>query len=142
MSRMSRTFRNASLATLFTALAACAHHRDVRPGEGGLNSVDLKVEDKGDGYRDAMDQAEHYCDKREERPIIVSEDTQYVGSMDEQSYKTGRTVAKVAQVAGGAGYIFGGESERRAGGVVGLGGLVGDAALGQGYRYSMKFRCK
>ena len=124
-------------------LTSCAHHRDVRPGSDGLHRVVFQTEDKNQGFRDAMSQAQHFCESRGARsPVIVNEDSKYTGSMDEQSYKTGKTVAKVAQAAGGAAYVFGGRNERNAGGIVGLGGGIANSAMGEGYTYEMKFKCE
>jgi hypothetical protein len=138
---MPRPIKPLAAVAALSLMAACAHHRDVRPGEGGLNSVELSVEQRGDGYRKAMNEAEDYCDEHEKHPVIVDESTRYVGSMDEDTYRTTKTVTRAAEVVGGVGYVFGGKTERNVGGAVGLGGVVGDLALGDGYRYVMRFRC-
>lgn len=122
--------------------SACAHHRDVRPGEDGLNRVVLMTQDKNYDGRDALSQAEHYCEGSKKRPVVVSEENKYIGTMDENSYNTMQTGAKVAQAVGSAGYVFGGKNERDAGGVVGLGGAIAQGAIGNGYRYEMKFKCQ
>ncbi len=85
----------------------CAHHRDVRPGSEGEHKVVFKTEDKDEGFRNAMSQAEHYCKERGGKsPVVIKEDSKYSGNMDEKSYQTGKTVAKVAQGVGGAAYVF------------------------------------
>lgn len=61
--------------------------------------------------------------------------------MKEEDYKTAKTVAKVAQAAGGAVWVFGGKAEREAGGIVGLGGGIANGAIGNGYSVDMKFKC-
>jgi hypothetical protein len=122
--------------------AACAHHRDVRPGEEGINKVVLMTQEKDFEGRPALSQAEHYCETMGRRPVIVSETNQYVGSMDEGSYNNVHTGAKVAQTVGAVGHVFGGKKESDAGGVVGLGGIVAEGAIGKGYRYEMKFKCQ
>lgn len=130
----------ASFATLL--LASCAHHRDVRPGEDGLNKVILNVEDKDDGYRNAMAQAEDYCKQSNQRPFIVTEGSKYQGNMDESTYNTGKTASKVAQAVGGAVWTMGGQKESTVGGIAGLGGSVARDALGNGYQYVLNFRCR
>ena len=61
--------------------------------------------------------------------------------MDEKDYQTGKKVSKVAQVVGGTTWALGGKNESAIGGIVGLGGAATDAALGNGYTVSMKFKC-
>ncbi len=119
-------------------LTSCAHHRDVRPAEDGLHLVQFNTEEKGEGFHDGMSQANHFCDQFKQKAYQVSESSQYVGSMEESTYNTGKTVTKVAKVAGTAGYIFGGKKESDIGGTA----TVGDAVLGEGYQYQMRFKCK
>ncbi len=124
------------------ALVSCAHHRDVHPSEDGIHEAVIKTEEKTEGFRNAMAQANHYCKQFGETAYQVSESNEYVGSMDEQSYNQGKTVTKVAKAVGTVGYIFGGKNESALGGVAALGGIAGDAALGNGYEYKLRFRCK
>jgi hypothetical protein len=126
----------------FLLLAACAHHHDVHPSDDGLHSVILNTEAKDEGFRDAMSQANHYCGQFNQQAYQVSESSKYVGSMDESTYNTSKTISKVAKVAGTAGFIFGGKTEAQVGGTAALGGVVGDTALGEGYQYKMQFKCK
>ncbi len=120
----------------------CAHHRDVRPGANGDHKVVLNQEDKEEGYRDAMSQAEDYCQQFHKAPVIVNEGTKYQGNMDEGTYQKAKTASKVAQAAGGAIWTLGGQTESTVGGVAGLGGSVARGALGNGYRYELVFRCQ
>lgn len=126
----------------FLTLISCAHHRDVRPSDDGVHKVILNVEDKEEGYRNAMSQATDYCEELKLRPVVVNEGTKYQGSMDEQSYNRGKTASKVAQAVGGAVWAMGGQNESNAGGIVGVGGSVARGALGNGYQYVLNFRCK
>ena len=121
---------------------ACAHHRDVRPGADGVNRVVIQTDDTDEGGRNAIPQANHYCEQSNKHAAIIEEGSKYTGKMSEDSYRTGKTVSKVAQAVGGAGYVFGGKNERVAGGVVGLGGGIADSALGNGYTVDMKFKCQ
>ena len=123
-------------------LAGCAHHRDVRPGADGVNRVVFKTENKDDGYRDAMSQAEHFCKEKGLVPAVLKEQSQYTGSMDEDSYRASKTAAKVAAAAGGATYALGGKKEKNVGGIVGIGGGIADQALGKGYTFEMTFKCQ
>lgn len=132
-----------ALLPAFLMLAACAHHRDVRPGMNNTHRVVIKAEDQGDGADDAIAQANHFCEEKYNKAhaAIIQENNKYVGSMNEQDYKKGKTVAKVASAAGSALWVFGGKNESAVGGVMGVGGGIANGALGQGYTYEMSFRC-
>lgn len=125
-------------------LAACAHHHDVRPGAEGVHRVTLITDDTDAAGRDALSQAEDYCEKVQsgKHAAIVSENKRYTGTMDESSYNNAKTAAKVAKGVGGAAYVFGGRNESNAGGIVGLGGVVADGAIGKGYTVEMTFKCQ
>jgi hypothetical protein len=125
-------------------LVGCAHHRDVRPGADGVHRVVLKTEDRDEGFRSGMSQAEHYCKERQsgKSPAIVQEGSKYTGSMDEDTYRKGKTISKVLGAAGGAVWVGGGKKERNAGGIVGTGGAIANSALGEGYTFEMKFKCQ
>src|SRR5687768_17526769 len=92
-------------------LVSCAHHKDVRPGADGVHRVIVTSEDNEKGARNAIDQAQHFCEKRNQSAAFVSEDKKYTGDMDEKDYKTGKKVAKAAQAIGGAVWVFGGNAE-------------------------------
>ena len=62
--------------------------------------------------------------------------------MNEKEYNRAKTTAKVVTAVGGAGVVFGGDNERKAGGVAGIGGGIADSAIGKGYRYTMRFKCR
>lgn len=123
-------------------LGACAHHRDVRPSEDGVHRVVLMNQEREFSGSPALAQAEHYCEQLKKRPVVVSEANQYVGSMDEKSYNNAHKGAKVAEAVGTTAYIFGGKNESNLGGIVGLGGAAAQGAIGNGYRYEMKFKCQ
>jgi hypothetical protein len=129
----------AMISTLF--LISCAHHRDVRPGADGIHRVVISTTDKEAGAREALSQANHFCEESKKSAAIVEEDQKYTGDMDEKDYQTGKKVSKVAQVVGGTTWALGGKNESAIGGIVGLGGAATDAALGNGYTVSMKFKC-
>ena len=103
-------------------LAACAHHDDVRPSEDGVHRVIFNTDNKDDGARDGLKQANHYCAEENKRAVVVSEASKYSGTMEEGTYRNSKTAAKVAQGIGGAAWVFGGKNESNAGGIVGLGG--------------------
>lgn len=126
----------------FLALGACAHHRDVRPGASGIHQVIIPTDDKESAARDAIAQANHFCEQRNKSAAFIEEKQNYTGSMNQGDYERGKTVSKVAKVVGGAAYVMGGKKESNVGGILGLGGVAADAALGKGYTVSMKFTCQ
>jgi len=128
------------LAALF--LSACAHHKDVRPGDDGIHRVLVRAEDTDEGSRDAIKQANHFCEKRGQYAAFVNEEQKYSGDMDEQNYKNAKRATKVAKTVGGAAWVFGAPKESNLGGIVGLGGAAADEAIGKGYTVDMKFKCK
>ncbi len=123
-------------------LSACAHHRDVRPGDDGIHRVVIQTDDKEEGSRDAIAQANDFCEERHKYAAVIQENQKYTGTMDEQSYNKVKTASTVAKTVGGAAYVFGGKNESNVGGIMGLGGVAADAATGKGYTIEMKFRCK
>lgn len=124
------------------ALSSCAHHRDVRPGADGIHRVVVATEDSDEGAREAIDQANYFCEKRNLSAAFINEDKKYSGSMKEDDYKKLKTAGKVAAGLGSAAFIFGGKNESTAGGIVGLGGAVASSVAGKGYTVEMKFKCQ
>jgi hypothetical protein len=115
----------ASFTTLFI-LSACAHHRDVRPGDKGVHSVLVEASNKQEGSRDAIKQARNYCEQFEKQAVFLKESRRYTGDMKERDYKNAKRGAKVAQSIGALAGI----------------GHRADSVIGQGYTVSMKFRCR
>lgn len=120
----------------------CAHHRDVRPGADGVHRVSLQTDNKEEGSREAISQANHYCKQQQKHAAFMEESQKYTGDMDEKDYKKAKTAAKVAKGVGSAAWVFGGKNESNLGGIVGLGGAVADGAIGEGYTVEMKFKCQ
>ena len=123
-------------------LTGCAHHRDVRPGDDGLHKVLVRNEDTEAGTREAISQANHFCEKRGQYAAFVKEEQKYTGDMDEKTYKNAKRATNVAKTVGGAAWVLGGRRESTLGSVVGIGGAAADSALGEGYTIEMKFKCK
>lgn len=123
-------------------VTACAHHRDVRPGADGINRVVIQTADSEEGARSAISQANNYCEESNRKAAFINEDQKYTGDMDEQDYKNVQKISKVAKTVGGAVWALGGKQESNVGGIVGLGGAAGDAAIGKGYTIEMKFKCQ
>ena len=124
-------------------MAGCGHHRDVRPGAGGLNSVAVAAEDEEEGSRDALSQANHYCDQYDKHAVILDEGTKYTGDTDEQTYKTMKKASKVAKTMGGAIWVNSDSKKNQdIGTTAGVGGAVLDDLAGKGYKVNMKFKCE
>lgn len=136
--------KKTGLCFVLLFLAACAHHRDVRPGADGLHRVLTRGPDKDEVERDAIAQANHFCSERNNKSAaFVSEGTQYTGSMSESTHKTTRNASKAATVVGSGMGIFGGQNEANAGAVVGGAGVVGNIMTGgDAYTTEMKFKCQ
>ncbi len=131
------------LSTLAVMTVSCAHYPDVRPTAGGIHTVSFRTESKGEGFQNAFSQAKDYCDDvLKKRPAVVSEASEYVGTMDESTYNAAKTASKVVGAVGAAGAVLGGKNERKAGGVTAVGGGIASGALGLGYEYTLKFRCE
>ncbi|HMN67646.1 MAG TPA: hypothetical protein PKC28_03825 [Bdellovibrionales bacterium] len=124
-------------------VAACAHHKDVRPGADGLHRVALQTDSTEQASRDAISQANHYCKEAAggKHAAFVDESQKYTGDMDEQTYKNAKRATTVAKTVGGGVFVMGGKRESDLGGIVGLGGAAADQALGKGYTVEMKFKC-
>ena len=131
-----------ALASLsIISFSSCAHHRDVRPGVDGVHHVLVRSEDKEKAERDAISQAEHYCQMTNRMPAFVEEKTSYTGSMDEATRDTVRKASTAAILLGGVAH--GSQSSRTGGNVLGSAGAVGTVMTsGDDYVSDMKFKCQ
>lgn len=123
-------------------IGACAHHPDVRPGANGIHRVVIATDDNEEGSREAIRQANSFCEERHLSAAFIDENSQYKGDMEEGNYKMAKKASKAAKIIGGTTYALGGKTESNAGGIVGLGGVVADGVLGKGYNVEMKFKCQ
>jgi hypothetical protein len=139
-----RTFIRLLIASLFViSFASCAHHRDVRPGADGIHRVVVRAQDKDQAERNAISQAEHYCEQSQKLPGFMDEKTQYTGSMDESTRDTVRKASTAALVLGGAGTVAGSNGVRTGGSVLGGAGAVGAIMTsGNDYVSEMRFKCQ
>ncbi len=122
--------------------SSCGHHRDVRPGVEGFHTVKVEAHDPEQGARDAIKQAQHFCEQRNMDAAFIKEDKKYTGDMDEKSYNNIIKASKVAQAVGGSLWVLGSNSGvQNVGGLVGLGGVAANIATGKGYNIEMRFKC-
>jgi hypothetical protein len=91
-----------SLMLIMTAFlfTACAHHRDVRPGVNGVHRVVLQCDDRQQGAREAISEANHFCEQNGRHAAFLKERQKYSGSMDENSYRTAKGITRGARTAG------------------------------------------
>lgn len=122
-------------------LFSCAHHRDVRPGAEGVHYISVQGNDMESGSRDAISQANHFCEQRGKTAAFTQEEKKYTGDMDESNYKMARRLGTAAQVVGSGVGVLGSPRSRPIGGVVGLGGAATNTAIADGYTIDMKFKC-
>lgn len=115
---------------LILAISSCAHHRDVRPGASGSHRIALRAADKSSSSREAIRQAQHFCEQRGQYAAITSENHRYIGDMDEATYNATKRLGNVARIVGG-------KSKN-----VGVGAAAADAATGDGYEVEMEFVCR
>lgn len=121
--------------------SSCANFDDVRAGANGMHRVVVTSEEKEMGQRDAIDQANDFCDQYQKRAAFTSERTSYTGDVDEATYKRTKMVSRAAKTAGGTTYVMGGRKESKAGGIATVAGAGLDSALGKGYTVEMTFKC-
>jgi hypothetical protein len=127
---------------LIALLSSCAHHKDVRAGVNGVHTVKVVVEEKSAGSRNALMQANHFCEQRQLSAAVISEEAKYTGDMDEKTYKTVKTASRAAEIIGGSTYALSKKkSKKNIGSVLGVGAAVADATAGKGYTIIMKFKC-
>jgi hypothetical protein len=69
------------LGMIFSALffASCAHHRDVRAGADGVHRVIVNTDEEDEGSREAIAQAQHFCEQRNLSAAFVKEDKKFTG---------------------------------------------------------------
>ena len=131
------------LASLTLIAVGCAHHRDVRPGAEGVNRIVIRGPDRGPLERDAIEQAENYCEQFKKHPAFTEENSKFTGSGSEDSHKTMRGVSKAVTAGGGMVSVFGGDSERNTGRMATGAGVVGGMLTDQeAYTVDMRFKCQ
>lgn len=134
--------RALALILLLTGMVACAHHRDVRPGAEGIHKVVVNTEEGEQGPRNAIDQANHFCEERYEKvAAITNEGTEYTSDMDKSDYKRAKLAGKVLQGAGTLAIILGGRNESNLGWISTGTGAVVSGVAGNGYTTEMSFKC-
>ena len=125
-------------------LSNCAHYPDVLPAANGTHQVKLKIEFKGEGAADAINQARDYCDDiYDQKPYVVSENTKYINKkMTEKEYIELKEATQIAQGVSGLAATFGNKKTKKAG-KIGYGGAsLARSVASYGYLYTLTFNCK
>ena len=135
--------KNTALILMLLTLAACGHHRDVRPGPQGINKVVVSTDEVQKGTRNAMDQATHFCKEHNKHPIYLKEEKKYVGTIDEKLYAQTKMITRGAKTAS---YQTRATNPRKVknqtSDLLRVGSTSADSALGDGYLVSMTFKCE
>ena len=143
MKQIGRHFKIAAMILASSQFIACAHYHDVRPMGSGENSVRFYTEYKGQGYHEAISQAHYYCSRHfGSRPVVLSERSRYIGHIPEYEYIQSKKTAGVIETIGVAGMLFGNENVRSVGTVLAITGDIAHHAMGPGYLFTMRFRCR
>lgn len=117
----------------------CAHHRDVRPGTGGVNRVVTRESSAIDAQRSALSQAEHYCKEFNKFYEVVSEKAAYKGSMDEG---TRNTIQQASNVASTLGFVTSDPGTHHKS-PLSKAGVVGHSMTsGDDYESDIQFKCQ
>lgn len=135
--------KNCILLLTLAFIASCASHEHVRPGADGIHRVIIRGEEKEEVERQAMSEANDFCDQYKKVAAYVGEETKYTGSVDESTHKTIKKASQAAMVGGSLMGMAGGKKESNVGaGLFGL-GAVGSATLDKdAYTADMKFKCQ
>jgi hypothetical protein len=144
---MKRTVLAALAAPI--VFAGCAttpapYYPDVRPSAEGAHRTVLSMERKTGDFQGAFRQARDFCgDVHAKRPVVVSEASRYVGTMDESTYNSIKTATQVAMGVGGAVGVFADKQRAsNAGFGTAMAGGIGHQAMGAGYESTVTFRCE
>ncbi len=127
-----------AIVLLSSVLISCSHHKDVRAGAEGVHRVLVRGNEKSGAERKAIKEANHFCDNERNgtRAVFLNQQTQYTGSMDEDTRNTIKQASTAAMVVGnsmGDGH----------GSVLGHAGTAGFIMThGDDYEAEMKFKCE
>ncbi len=118
------------LGILVLAIAACANHKDVRPGDNGMNHIVVRAGERDGAERKAIKEANHYCGSQNKHAVFVTEKTNYNGSMDEKDRDTLHNASTAAMIVGNGTPI----------GSMGAAGYI--MSNGKDYASEMTFKCE
>jgi len=67
------------ISVISISVISCAHHKDVRPGVEGVHSVRVQSDMPKEGVREAIEQSQYFCEKRNMEAAFIDEDQKYIG---------------------------------------------------------------
>lgn len=79
---MSLNLKLAFVCGLSLFLFSCAHHKDVRVGSDGINTITVQFTD--DGLKDASRQSTQYCMRLNGSPVYLNGDPNFTADMDKK----------------------------------------------------------
>lgn len=114
----------------------------VMPGEDGVNHVISRDIERDDAEEAAVDEAKKYCEDQGKTMVVVkNEQTNYEGSMDEDTRKNVRNASKAAMILGGPAGVA--TESGVVGGALGGAGAVGYSMTSdRDYEAKFTFKCK
>ncbi|CAH9053247.1 hypothetical protein PSECIP111951_02509 [Pseudoalteromonas holothuriae] len=121
-------------------LAACAHHDDVRPGSN-KHYVVVKSVDRNKGIKEALGQAEHFCEKNDSKFIVINEKVDYQGEEPEKEYLDNHSTAEFVTEASTWLWILGDGYVDDVAAVTTLAGVAVLDSMGAPYVITVNFRC-
>lgn len=128
--------------SLLLFLAGCAHHDDVRPSATNIHYISVNAQQREDGPREALKQAEHYCKSIKQKMFILNEEVSYEGTQPEEEYLNYLKTAKIVSGVGTMLWVFGDGKVDDVGGMAAIAGGTAESAMGKPYVTKMQFRCE
>lgn len=88
-----------SLVSLALILSGCTS-LNVTTAEDGTHHTIMRSADKGAAEEAALDEAQEFCEKRHASVVVLKENHQYTGKMDEKERETIRNISRGVLAAG------------------------------------------
>ncbi|BBN83674.1 hypothetical protein PA25_36590 [Pseudoalteromonas sp. A25] len=121
-------------------LAACAHHEDVRPGDS-QHYVVVKSVDRNKGIKEALGQAEHFCEKSSNKLVVLNEKVEYRSEQAEKDYLDSRSTTEFVTEASAWLWVLGDGYVDDVAAVATLAGVGALESMGAPYLVTLNFRC-
>jgi hypothetical protein len=127
--------------SIISVLGACAHHDNVRPSSDNQHYVVIKASDRGEGIKEALNQATHFCKQNEKSMYVINESVSYEGKQSEQAFLNDKSTAEMISHAGTWLWVLGDGYVDDAGAIATLAGASAEHSLGKPYMINISFRC-
>ncbi|MBQ4860664.1 hypothetical protein J8L98_03005 [Pseudoalteromonas sp. MMG013] len=126
---------------LISLLSACAHHDDVRPSSDNQHYVIIKSSERGQGVKEALDQATHFCKQDKQSMFVLNESVTYQGEKTEHEFLSDKSTAEIITNAGTWLWVLGDGYVDDAGAIASIAGASAEHSLGKPYLINLSFRC-